>query len=112
MTYQSKVQSLIVSNTANPLRLNTDNEEFYEHYGVAIQEANNITSVLLEVINRIDRKMQGWQPALKYLYDNDDVCDGVLKEINYRINFLTDFKTSNPVDISVAHHYINKLNKL
>ena len=101
---------------SNPLRIinNTEQqtyEEFYEHYGIAIQEANKISSVLLNVLNRIDRKMKGWQPALKYLYDNDDVCDGVLKEINYWINFLTDFNTSNPVEIVVAHHYINKLNK-
>ena len=38
---------------------------------------------------------QGWRPALKYLYDNDDVVDGVLKEINHFIEQLKKFNGPN-----------------
>ena len=44
---------------------------------------SNQAETLSELINRINKKLKGWRLALKYLYDNDDVVDGVQKEINH-----------------------------
>ena len=46
---------------------------------------------LSTLINRINKKLKGWRPALKYLYDNDDIIDEVLKEINHFIKQLKKF---------------------
>ena len=52
---------------------------------------SNQAEQLSILINRINKKLKGWRPALKYLYDNDDVVDGVLKEINHFIEQLKKF---------------------
>ena len=52
---------------------------------------SNQAETLSILINRINKKLKGWRPALKYLYDNDDVVDGVLKEINHFIEQLKKF---------------------
>ena len=52
---------------------------------------SNQAEQLSELINRINKKLKGWRPTLKYLYDNDDVVDGVLKEINHFIEQLNKY---------------------
>ena len=62
---------------------------------------SNQAEQLSTLINRINKKLKGWRPALKYLYDNEgtkspfakqnDVVDGVLKEINHFIEQLKKF---------------------
>ena len=52
---------------------------------------SNQAETLSTLINRINKKLKGWRPALKYLYDNDDIIDEVLKEINHFINQLKKF---------------------
>ena len=52
---------------------------------------SNQAEQLSILINRINKKLKGWRPALKYFYDNDDVVDGVLKEINHFIEQLKKF---------------------
>ncbi len=52
---------------------------------------SNQAEQLSTLINRINKKLKGWRPALKYLYDNDDIIDEVLKEINHFIEQLKKF---------------------
>ena len=52
---------------------------------------SNQAEQLSILINRINKKLKGWRPALKYLYDNDDIIDEVLKEINHFIKQLKKF---------------------
>ena len=52
---------------------------------------SNQAETLSTLINRINKKLKGWRPALKYLYDNDDIIDEVLKEINHFIEQLKKF---------------------
>ena len=55
---------------------------------------SNQAEQLSTLINRINKKLKGWRPALKYLYDNDDIIDEVLKEINHFIEQLKKFNGS------------------
>ena len=55
---------------------------------------SNQAEQLSTLINRINKKLKGWRPALKYLYDNDDIIDEVLKEINHFIKQLKKFNGS------------------
>ena len=58
---------------------------------------SNQAEQLSILINRINKKLKSWRPALKYLYDNDDVVDGVLKEINHFIEQLKKF--NGPIEL-------------
>lgn len=44
---------------------------------------SNQAEQISALINRIKKKLKGWKSALIYLYDNDDIIDWVLKEINH-----------------------------
>ena len=58
---------------------------------------SNQAEQLSILINRINKKLKGWRPTLKYLYDNDDVVDGVIKEINHFIEQLKKF--NGPIEL-------------